>query len=125
MLKLNFFIWVFLLMFFSVVQAQDEYTITDEEMEEYYEELKEIEKTLDYKKGIIELQSGNASITVPEGYHFLDQEQSNFVETELRLSSCQDTCYAQGIQPSQYSAATTIHTYYAAEHSLHILSASE
>lgn len=43
----------------------------------------EIEKSLVYKTGIIELESGNATLKVPRGFRFLDKEQSNFVLTDL------------------------------------------
>ncbi len=43
----------------------------------------EIEKSLIYQTGSIELPSGNAKVNIPEGFHFLDQEQSIYVLTDL------------------------------------------
>lgn len=43
----------------------------------------EIEKALKYKTGVIELESGNAKLTVPEGFGFLDKAQSKYVLTDL------------------------------------------
>lgn len=45
--------------------------------------INEIEASLKYQKGIIELESGNATLTVPEGFNFLDKEQSIYVLTDL------------------------------------------
>ena len=45
--------------------------------------INEIEQSLIYKTGIIELESGNATITVPKGFRYLDKEQSIYVLTEL------------------------------------------
>jgi uncharacterized membrane-anchored protein len=43
----------------------------------------EIEQSLIYKTGVIELESGNAKLTVPEGFRYLDKMQSIYVLTEL------------------------------------------
>jgi len=43
----------------------------------------EIEKSLIYKTGIIELESGNATINVPNGFRFLDKKQSLYVLSDL------------------------------------------
>ncbi len=43
----------------------------------------EIEANLNYQHGVIELESGNATISVPEGFGFLDKEQANYVLTDL------------------------------------------
>lgn len=45
--------------------------------------INEIEKSLDYKTGIIELESGNAKLTVPSGFRYLDKTQSIYVLTKL------------------------------------------
>jgi uncharacterized membrane-anchored protein len=45
--------------------------------------IKEIENSLTYQSGIIELESGNAKITVPQGFRFLDKKQSNYVLSDL------------------------------------------
>ncbi len=43
----------------------------------------QIEKSLNYKTGVIELGEGNAKLTVPRGFRFLDREQSMYVLTDL------------------------------------------
>lgn len=43
----------------------------------------EIENSLNYKTGTIDLESGNATLTVPTGFHFLDKTQSMYVLTDL------------------------------------------
>lgn len=45
--------------------------------------LDEIEKSLVYKTGVIELESGNAKLTVPEGFRYLDKKQSMFIITDM------------------------------------------
>ena len=45
--------------------------------------LDEIEKSLDYKTGVVELQSGNATLTVPGGFGFLDNTQARYVLEDL------------------------------------------
>jgi uncharacterized membrane-anchored protein len=42
-----------------------------------------IEKSLHYKTGTIELESGNAKLTVPEGFRYLDKAQSLYILTDL------------------------------------------
>ncbi|MFN8360273.1 MAG: DUF2167 domain-containing protein [Candidatus Kapaibacterium sp.] len=42
-----------------------------------------IEQSLQYQTGIIELETGNATIAVPDGFRFLDKKQSVFVVSEL------------------------------------------
>lgn len=46
-------------------------------------QIDQIEKSLKYKTGIINLESGNAKITVPKGFKYLDKEQSNYVLEDL------------------------------------------
>lgn len=43
----------------------------------------EIERSLNYQKGVIHLESGNAILTVPDGFKYLDKKQSFYVLTEL------------------------------------------
>ena len=43
----------------------------------------EIEKSLKYKTGVIELESGNAKLTVPDNFRYLDKAQSMYVLTDL------------------------------------------
>lgn len=45
--------------------------------------INEIEQSLIYKTGIIELESGNAILTVPKGFRYLDKTQSIYVLTDL------------------------------------------
>jgi len=45
--------------------------------------IQQIEKSLKYKDGTIALPKGNAKIIVPTGFKFLDQEQTNYVLTDL------------------------------------------
>lgn len=42
-----------------------------------------IEQSLIYKTGVIELESGNATITVPKGFRYLDKAQSVYVLADL------------------------------------------
>jgi uncharacterized membrane-anchored protein len=42
-----------------------------------------IVQSLEYKTGTIELESGNATLTVPEGFRFLDKTHSRTVLTDL------------------------------------------
>jgi uncharacterized membrane-anchored protein len=42
-----------------------------------------IEQSLTYQSGTINLGSGHAKITVPDGFQFLDKEQSKYVLTDL------------------------------------------
>lgn len=43
----------------------------------------EVEKSLTYQTGVIALEAGNAKLTVPQGFRFLDKKQSMFVLTDL------------------------------------------
>jgi uncharacterized membrane-anchored protein len=45
--------------------------------------IKEIEQSLIYKKGVIELESGNATLAVPKGLRYLSKAQSIYVLTDL------------------------------------------
>lgn len=46
-------------------------------------EIDSIEQSLIYETGIIELESGNATITVPKGFRYLDKKQSIYVLSDL------------------------------------------
>lgn len=46
-------------------------------------EIDNIENSLEYETGVIALQSGNANITVPKGFRYLNAEQSKYVLSEL------------------------------------------
>ena len=43
----------------------------------------DIEQSLIYTTGIIELESGNATLNVPNGFRYLDRKQGIYVLTEL------------------------------------------
>jgi len=43
----------------------------------------QIEQSLEYKTGVIDLKEGNAKLTVPAGFKFLDKDQSIYVLTDL------------------------------------------
>lgn len=45
--------------------------------------INEIEQALHYQTGTVELESGNATLTVPAGFQFLDKSQSMYVLTDL------------------------------------------
>jgi Uncharacterized membrane-anchored protein conserved in bacteria len=45
--------------------------------------MEQIERSLDYKTGVIELPDGDASINVPKGYKFLGKEQSMYLLTDI------------------------------------------
>ena len=67
----------FLMLLLAVpVYSQDEQEITEEQLQVVIDSL---ENSLHYKTGTIELSDGNATITVPEGFKYLDPEQSKTV----------------------------------------------
>ncbi|WP_018342251.1 DUF2167 domain-containing protein [Cytophaga aurantiaca] len=45
--------------------------------------MEQIESSLQYKTGVIELPEGDATITVPKGFKFLGKEQSNYLLTDI------------------------------------------
>jgi uncharacterized membrane-anchored protein len=45
--------------------------------------MEQIESSLDYKTGNIELPEGDATITVPKGFKFLGKEQSNYLLRDI------------------------------------------
>ena len=45
--------------------------------------INEIESSLEYKTGVIDLKSGNAKLSVPEGFRYLDAQQSKYVLSDL------------------------------------------
>ena len=45
--------------------------------------MEQIESSLEYKTGVIELSEGDATITVPQGFKFLGKEQSNYLLTDV------------------------------------------
>lgn len=58
-------------------------TLFSQEIDSLQLGIQKIEQSLTYKTGTIELESGNATITVPDGFRFLDKKQSNYVLSDL------------------------------------------
>lgn len=46
-------------------------------------QIQEIENSLTYQEGVIDLESDNATLTVPQGFKYLDRQQSMYVLTDL------------------------------------------
>lgn len=46
-------------------------------------QIQAIEQSLNYQSGVVKLPSGNATLTVPKGFRYLDQQQSMYVLTDL------------------------------------------
>ncbi|MFT5979692.1 MAG: putative membrane-anchored protein [Flavobacteriales bacterium] len=63
--------------------AQDEETNDSQTTISYEEYVEEIDAQFEFQEGFIELPSGNADLNVPEGFQFLDQEQANYVLSDL------------------------------------------
>lgn len=75
---------LFLLMagtFYSAFGQEEE--IISDTTYDYLAEAARIDSTFRYQYGKIDLKEGIASLTVPEGYKFLDAEQSRYVLTDL------------------------------------------
>jgi uncharacterized membrane-anchored protein len=66
-------IFAFLLISYSSAQVIDSMQLM----------IDEIEQSLNYQTGVIELESGNAKLTVPQGFRYLDKPQSMYVLTDL------------------------------------------
>ncbi|HEX8270143.1 MAG TPA: DUF2167 domain-containing protein [Flavobacterium sp.] len=58
----------------------------------------EIEKSMNYQTGTIDLAAGNATLTVPKGFQFLDAKQTQYVLTEL-WGNPEDTTVLGAILP--------------------------
>ena len=58
-------------------------TLTTEQQEAYLKAIDSINSTFNYEYGKVSLQNGIAEIDVPEGYKFLNAEQSKYVLTDL------------------------------------------
>jgi uncharacterized membrane-anchored protein len=54
-----------------------------QEMDSTQLQIEAIEKSLKYETGTIALGAGNAKLTVPEGFRFLDKKQSMYVLSDL------------------------------------------
>ncbi|MEE9364252.1 MAG: DUF2167 domain-containing protein [Cellulophaga sp.] len=74
MKKLLVFILCVVCSFYGYSQTEDE---------AYNRVIDSIEKSLNYEYGIIDLQGGIATLTVPDGYKFLGAEQSKYVLSDL------------------------------------------
>lgn len=59
------------------------YNISAQKIDSTQLQINAIEQSLIYKTGTIELESGNATITVPGGFRYLDKQQSMYVLTDL------------------------------------------
>jgi uncharacterized membrane-anchored protein len=59
------------------------YNISAQKIDSTQLQINAIEQSLIYKTGTIELESGNATITVPAGFRYLDKQQSIYVLTDL------------------------------------------
>jgi hypothetical protein len=69
---------------FSQDEENEEFDISAlQELLEYQFYADSIDSTFVYQTGIISLGNGVATLTVPEGYKYLDSKQSEFVLTEL------------------------------------------
>ncbi|MCF8253482.1 MAG: DUF2167 domain-containing protein [Bacteroidia bacterium] len=73
-LILILFCFLFLSLFANAQKLEDDTSYLSDD---------EVEASLNYQTGIIELESGNATLTVPEGFEFLNKEQSRYVLEDL------------------------------------------
>jgi uncharacterized membrane-anchored protein len=65
---------------FALLLSVTSYAQEMDSAQVYYDSLV---SSLDYKSGVIELESGNATLTVPDGFQFLNRKDSRTVLTEL------------------------------------------
>jgi uncharacterized membrane-anchored protein len=72
-MKKAIFIFIFLVSWAAYSQEIDSMQLT----------IDAVEKSLEYKTGTIDLESGNVKINVPEGFRYLDRQQSIYVYSEL------------------------------------------
>jgi len=59
------------------------FTVHAQEIDSLQIRIQEIENSLTYEEGAIELESGNATLTVPQGFKYLNREQSMYVLSDL------------------------------------------
>lgn len=76
--KFNF--WLFLFLSIHCLAQESEPAMTAEEIASAVEE---VNNSMKYEYGTVDLLGGIAKIQVPEGYKFLNKEQSEYVLTEL------------------------------------------
>ncbi len=74
---------LFLIGFLSFAQTEDETVTEDLSEEELKVVLDSINNSFTYQYGKIDLKDGLATLIVPDGFKFLDGEQSEYVLTEL------------------------------------------
>lgn len=71
-------------LFFTILFAISIYHISlGQEVDSMKLAIQKIEASLEYKTGVINLSEGNAKLTVPEGFRYLDKAQSIYVLTDL------------------------------------------
>ena len=68
---------------FTFAQTEDSTAISLAEVEAYMAKLDSIEKSFQWQEGTVEIGDGLATIQVPDGYKYLNPEQSSFVLTDL------------------------------------------
>jgi uncharacterized membrane-anchored protein len=88
---------------FSFAYAQEEDTVSLEEVEAYQNYLIDsIEQSFTYQYGAVDIQEGLATINVPDGYKFLDGPQSEYVLSDLwgnPPSECLGLLFPEDITP--------------------------
>jgi uncharacterized membrane-anchored protein len=67
----------------STFTQETEEIFTEEQQKAYLQKLDSINKSFTYDYGKISLENGLAEIDIPEGYKFLNAEQSNYVLSDL------------------------------------------
>lgn len=70
-------------LFTLCIYSQEEIDTTAFDLERYNFVVDSIDSSFTYKTGVIDLDNGLATLTVPEGFKFLDAEQSKVVLTDL------------------------------------------
>lgn len=72
-----------LLCFTLATFSQENDELTAEQLEAYQKSLDSINNSFNYEYGKVSIQNGMAEIDVPEGYKFLNAEQSKYVLSDL------------------------------------------
>ena len=82
-----------LVLFSGILNAQVDSLSIEEEVDEerYRQVLDSIHNSFSFEEGTIQLGQGIATLQVPEGFRYLDSEQSNYVLTELWGNPPQET----------------------------------
>ena len=68
---------------FVLISLSITYNNFGQKIDSTQQRINEIEQSLIYKNGIIDLESGNAKLTVPDGFRYLDKKQSVYVLADL------------------------------------------